>query len=260
MQQQFDHVDLTSEAKVALITLNNPDTVNALSTVMIQSLHRALEQVESGDFRCLIVRGEGRGFCSGADLNELPQRQIEGAGQALERIYHPLLRRLRDLKLPIITAVHGAVVGIGVSLALMGDLVIAARSAYFLLSFSRIGLVPDGGASWLLPRFIGLARAREMALLADKVQAEQALAWGLVNRVVDDARLMEEAHALAQRLADGPQALSLSRRLFWESFENGYEEQLSAERRAQQIAGETEDFWEGLAAFQQKRLPDFRGK
>lgn len=190
MRQQFDQVHLTARGKIAAVALDHPATVNALSAPMMRGLNAAMDAVESGDFRVLILTGEGRGFCSGADLTELPERQAQGAGEALERLYHPALRRLRDLEIPIITAVNGAAVGIGMSFALMGDLIVAARSAYFLLSFSRIGLVPGGGATWLLPRLIGLARARELAMLAEKLPADQALAWGLINRVVDDAQLM----------------------------------------------------------------------
>lgn len=260
MHQQFGPVHLTAQEKIACIALSHPETVNALSTAMMAGLNQALDHVETGEFRALILTGEGRGFCSGADLNELPRRQAEGAGETLEQLYHPALRRLRDLKMPLITAINGPAVGIGVSFALMGDLIVAARSAYFLLSFSHIGLVPDGGATWLLPRLIGLARARELALLAEKLPAEQALEWGLINRVADDERLIEEAMALAERLVEGPAALRLTRRLFWESPHNSYEEQLGRERVAQSEAGRTQDFWEGLSAFQQKRRPHFKNE
>ncbi|HVW73963.1 MAG TPA: enoyl-CoA hydratase-related protein [Rhizomicrobium sp.] len=157
----------------------------------------------------------------------------------------------------MVTAINGPAVGIGMSLALMGDLTVAARSSYFLLSFTRIGLAPDGGATFLLPRLIGLARARELALLAEKLPAERALDWGLINRVVDDARVMDEALNLANRLAAGPAALLLTRQLFWD--EEAYEAQLSREAAAQQQAGATDDFAEGLAAFLEKREPKFKG-
>lgn len=257
---RFDHVHLMAQGKVAVIALSHPQTVNALSAGMMADLHKALDHVEAANFRAVILTGEGRGFCSGADLGELPKRQAADAGETLEQLYHPALRRLRDLKMPLVTAINGPAVGIGVSFALMGDLIVAGASAYFLLSFSRIGLVPDGGVTWLLPRLIGLARAREMALLAEKLPAKQALEWGLINRVADDARLMEEAMALAERLVEGPAALRLTRKLFWESPHNSYEEQLGQEKAAQSRAGVTQDFWEGLAAFQQKRLPNFRGE
>lgn len=257
---QSGHVHLTAHDKVAVIALSHPATVNALSSAMMTDLTLALDKVEAGDFRALILTGEGQGFCSGADLTELPKRQAEGAGETLEQLYHPALRRLRDLNMPLVTAVNGPAVGIGVSFALMGDLVVAGASAYFLLSFSRIGLVPDGGVTWLLPRLIGLARAREMALLAEKLPAAQALEWGLINRVTDDARLMDEAMALALRLTEGSAALRLTRKLFWESPHSSYEEQLGRERLAQSEAAETRDFREGLSAFQQKRPPHFRGE
>jgi 2-(1,2-epoxy-1,2-dihydrophenyl)acetyl-CoA isomerase len=258
VRQTFDSVHLTAHGKIAVITLDHPVTVNALSTAMVGGLNAALDALRTGTFRALVLTGTGRGFCSGADMNELAARRTEGAGKVLERLYHPLFRRLRDLDMPIVTAVNGAAVGIGMSLALMGDLTVAGTSAYFLLSFARIGLVPDGGATWLLPRLIGLARAREMALLAEKLPAARALEWGLINRVVDDARLMDEALALAQRLADGPAALPLTRALFWD--ETSYEAQLAREAAAQERAGATEDFAEGLAAFQGKREPKFKNE
>jgi len=256
--QTFDGVTVGADGKVATLTLNRPDSINALSAPMMAGLNAALGAVETGGFRALILTGSGRGFCSGADMKELPARRTQGAGRVLEDVFHPFFRRLRDLDMPIVTAVNGPAVGIGMSLALMGDLIVAARSAYFLLSFSRIGLVPDGGATWLLPRLVGLARAREMALLAEKLPPEKALEWGLVNRVVDDTRLMDEAQSLAQRLAEGPAALPLTRKLFWD-IEN-YEAQLAHEAQAQQRAGMSEDFAEGLAAFQEKREPVFRQK
>jgi 2-(1,2-epoxy-1,2-dihydrophenyl)acetyl-CoA isomerase len=258
MRQTFERAFLDTHGKVAVITLNHDASVNALSAAMVESLNAALEVVEKGEFRALVLTGAGRGFCSGADMKELPARRTEGASQVLEQVFHPLFRRLRDLPMPVVTAVNGAAVGIGMSLALMGDLIVAARNSYFLLSFARIGLVPDGGATFLLPRLIGLARARESALLAEKLPAERALEWGLINRVVDEAQLMEEALALAHRLANGPAALPLTRQLFWD--EKGYEAQLAREAAAQEQAGSTDDFAEGLAAFLEKREPRFTGK
>jgi 2-(1,2-epoxy-1,2-dihydrophenyl)acetyl-CoA isomerase len=257
MRQTFERVLLDMQDKIAVITLNHDATVNALSAGMIESLNAALDRVETGNVRALVLAGAGRGFCSGADMKELPERRKEGAGLVLERLFHPLFRRLRDIPMPIITAVNGPAVGIGMSLALMGDLIVASRAASFLLSFTRIGLVPDGGLTFLLPRQIGLARAREMALLADRLPAERALDWGLVNYVVDHSQLMDEAKGLARRLADGPAALPLTRRLFWDN--EGYEAQLAREASSQQQAGATGDFAEGLAAFLEKREPRFRG-
>jgi 2-(1,2-epoxy-1,2-dihydrophenyl)acetyl-CoA isomerase len=255
--QTFDGVTVRADGAIATLTLNRPDSVNALSTSMMAGLNAALGAVESGGYRALILTGSGRGFCSGADMKELAAHRTQGAGLVLERVFHPVFRRLRDLDMPIVIAVNGPAVGIGMSLALMGDLIVAGASAYFLLSFSRIGLVPDGGITWLLPRLIGLARARELALLAEKLPAERALEWGLISRVVDDAALMEEAKALAQRLADGPAALPFTRKLFWDR--HGHDAQLAREAEAQQRAGMTGDFAEGLAAFQEKREPKFSG-
>jgi 2-(1,2-epoxy-1,2-dihydrophenyl)acetyl-CoA isomerase len=264
VRTEFDRAYVTAQGKVAILTLNHPEMLNAASARMMRGLIAALDHIEAGDFRAIVLTGEGRGFCSGANLTEPPELNPDGsaagAGDALESTYYPFLRRLRDTKLPIVTAVNGAAAGIGMSYALMGDLVIAARSAYFLQAFTRLGLVPDGGSTWLLPRLIGLARARELALLAEKLPAEQALAWGLINRVADDARLMEEALALADRLANGPAALSMTRKLFWDSLHNPYEDQMMLEARTQQRAGQTEDFMEGLGAFLQKRPPAFRGR
>jgi 2-(1,2-epoxy-1,2-dihydrophenyl)acetyl-CoA isomerase len=224
---------------------------------MVASLNAALDAVEAGGSRALVLTGAGRGFCSGADMKELPERRKEGAGQVLEQLFHPLFRRLRDYPGPVVTAVNGAAVGIGMSLALMGDLTVAARSASFLLSFTRIGLVPDGGVTFVLPRLIGLARAREMAFLAERLPAQRALDWGLINQVVEDAALLDEALILAQRLADGPAALPMTRRLFWD--EKAHETQLAREAAAQEQAATTADFAEGLMAFQEKREPKFSG-
>ena len=219
MRKDFERAYVTAHGKVAVLTMNHPEVMNAASVTMVEGLRSALGYIEnSGEFRAVILTGEGRGFCSGANLSDTSQQQQEGprdAGRALEMSYHPLLRTIRDLKMPILTAVNGAAAGVGMSIALMGDLVLAARSAYFLQAFTRIGLVPDGGSTWLLPRLVGLARARELSLLAERLPAETALAWGLINRVFDDSQLMAEALTLADRLASGPtQALAATRRLW----------------------------------------------
>ena len=265
MRTEFDHVFVETHASLALLALNDPSVVNAMSGAMIEGFLQGLDFVEGCGARVLVVTGEGRGFCAGAHLAE---GLAEGAtdipssiGARLDRGYHPLLRRLRDFPVPIVTAVNGAAVGIGISIALMGDLVAAGRSAYFQHSFARIGLVPDGGSTWLLPRLIGMSRARELSMLGDKLPAEQALAWGLINRVFDDGKLREEAVALASRLADGPSvALAAMRRLYWQSQHNDYERQLELEREFQMQAGATQDFVEGVNAFLQKRKPVFKGQ
>ena len=264
MRKDFERAHLTAHGPVAVLTMNHPEVMNAASAGMIEGLRDALAFIESsGEFRAVILTGEGRGFCSGANLADASRRH-EGprdAGRMLEEAYHPFLRTIRDLKMPFLTAVNGAAAGVGMSIALMGDLVLAARSAYFLQAFMRIGLVPDGGSTWLLPRLVGSARARELSMLAEKLPAETALSWGLINRVVDDPQLIPEALAMAERLANGPTlALAATRRLYWASPHNSFEQQLDLERQSQKAAGSTEDFVEGVTAFLQKRPAQFKGK
>jgi 2-(1,2-epoxy-1,2-dihydrophenyl)acetyl-CoA isomerase len=264
MQKEFERALLTAQGRVAVVTMNHPEVLNALSPKMVRGICAALDEIEQPDsgFRAVLLTGAGRAFCSGANLTEpTEERGSPKVSSPLENVYHPFLRRLRDLKVPIVTGVNGVAAGIGMSIALMGDLVIAARSAYFLQAFARIGLVPDGGSTWLLPRLIGLARARELSLLAEKLPAERALEWGLINRVCDDSQLRDEALALASHLADGPTAtLTLARRLYWESPQNSYEQQLSCEAAAQDKAAATEDFREGIRAFRDKRPAEFKGR
>jgi 2-(1,2-epoxy-1,2-dihydrophenyl)acetyl-CoA isomerase len=267
MRTEFERVHVTRHGDTALLVLNHPEVVNALSAEMTGGALRALDFAARPDngFRALVITGEGRGFCSGANLAEGIGDGVADIPAAiaarLDKLYHPLLRKLRDLPMPIVTAVNGPAVGIGMSLALMGDLVVAGRSAFFQLSFARIGLVPDGGSTWLLPRLIGLARARELSFLGERLPAEKALEWGLINRVCQDGELLSEALKLAETLARGPRvALAAMRRLFWESPHNSYERQLELERQCQQEAGATQDFIEGVGAFLQKRPPDFKGK
>jgi 2-(1,2-epoxy-1,2-dihydrophenyl)acetyl-CoA isomerase len=256
----FERCYVTIRDGVAVLTLNDPQTVNAASFAMMQGCLAAMDLIESDTtIRALVLTGEGRGFCSGANLAEPPPAGTD-LGDMLEQTYHPLLRRLRDANLPIVTAVNGPAAGVGLSLALMGDLVVVARSAFFALGFTRLGLVPDGGATWLLPRLVGLARARELALLGERVSADTAQSWGLIHKAVGDEALMEEALALAVRLSKGPKALALTRQLFWESSCHSFEEQLQMERAAQRKAGATGDFREGLSAFFEKRDPRFRGE
>jgi 2-(1,2-epoxy-1,2-dihydrophenyl)acetyl-CoA isomerase len=261
MRTEFERVYVTAHGKVAVLTLNHPEAMNAAGAKLVHGAAKALDFIEdkAHGFRAMVLTGEGRGFCSGANLSER-EGAVSGAGHALETIFHPFLRRLRDFPMPIVTAVNGAAAGVGMSIALMGDLVVAARSAYFLQAFARIGLVPDGGSTWLLPRLIGLARSKELSLLAERLPAEKALEWGLINRVSDDAALQDDALKLAQQLADGPSALAITRRLYWESPRNTYEEQLDLERRSQEAAQKTEDFVEGVTAFLQKRPAKFHGK
>lgn len=264
MRKDFDRVYLTGLERVAVITLNHPEVINAISPRMARGLLDALAFANdrANGFRAAVLTGEGRGFSSGANLAEPPETgEVPDAGLYLDRYYHPLLFAMRDLNMPLVTAVNGAAAGIGMSFALMGDIVLASRSAFFQQAFARIGLVPDGGSTWILPRLIGLARARELSLLAERLPAETALNWGLVNRVYDDAALLDEAIGLATRLAEGPTlALTATRRLFWASPANSFEAQLELEKQEQSRSGKTDDFREGIIAFLKKRPPQFSGR
>jgi 2-(1,2-epoxy-1,2-dihydrophenyl)acetyl-CoA isomerase len=262
---QFKHVTLDFDGSVAILKLDHQEVMNAVSMDMLGGLAEALDAIEDrrAEVRCLVITGAGRAFCTGANLqgrnNVKPGRF--NAGSSLETGFHPFLRRLRKLHCPIVTAVNGPAAGAGMSFALMGDMILCARSSYFLQAFRRIGLVPDCGSTWLLPRLIGKARSVELSLMGERLPAEKALEWGLVNRVHDDADLMAEAMKLAHDLANGPTiALSLIRKLYWDSSENSFEQQLNLEFESQRIAGSAEDFKEGVTAFLEKRPAKFKGK
>ncbi|MGE0830763.1 MAG: enoyl-CoA hydratase/isomerase, partial [Hyphomonadaceae bacterium] len=253
-------VKYARDGDVAIITLNDPGTLNSMDETMANGLGDAITQA-GREARAAVITGEGRAFCSGANLT--PGGSLKGgkmdAGESLERVFNPLMTRLRDMPIPFVTAVNGAAAGVGCSVGIVGDLVIAGESAYFLQAFRRIGLVPDGGSSYMLPRAIGRARAMEMMLMGDKIPAKTALDWGLVNRVVPDAEVMSTALGLAQELARGPRSLALIRKLVWGSLDNEFANQLKMERELQREAGNTSDFVEGVAAFRDKRPAKFTG-
>ena len=266
----FDKITYDVEGLIATITFNDPSTLNAAGTDTVSETLEAL-QYAAEDARCTILTGGGRGFSSGANLSSgrLSGDESDGAertskfdaGRSLEVYYNPLIIAMRDHSHPIITAVNGPAAGVGCSIALMGDLIVCAESAYFLQAFRRIGLVPDGGSTWLLPRAVGRVRAMEMALLGEKLPAATALEWGMVNRVVPDGDLMAETRSIAERLAHGPTvALAGMRKLIWDSQEEDLDTTLRAERTIQRAAGRTEDFREGVKAFRQKRKAEFTGQ
>src|SRR5450755_2133112 len=215
---------LQRQDNVVVMTLNDPGVLNAFGFKLRQDMSWALDQVEASGARCLMITGAGRAFCSGANLNDpdrLPRdRESEARGEIksdLQAWYNPTFIRLRDLSMPIVTAINGIAAGAGMSLALMGDIRIAASSASFLQAFARIGLVPDCGSSYVLPRMIGMARAMELSLLADRLLAETALEWGMINRIVNDPELPGQAMEMALRLAEGPASLGLIRKMYWAS-------------------------------------------
>jgi 2-(1,2-epoxy-1,2-dihydrophenyl)acetyl-CoA isomerase len=261
---QFKHVTLDFEGPVAILKLDHQEVMNAVSMDMLDGLAEALDEIEDkkAEVRCLVLTGAGRAFCTGANLQGRNQQGSRNkTGAALETAFHPFLRRLRNLHCPIVAAVNGPAAGAGMSFALMGDMILCAKSSYFLQAFRRIGLVPDCGSTWLLPRLIGRARSIELSLMGEKLPADKALEWGLVNRVHDDGVLMEEAMKLAHDLANGPTvALALIRRLYWDSPENSFEQQLDLEFQSQRVAGNTQDFKEGVAAFLEKRPANFKGQ
>jgi 2-(1,2-epoxy-1,2-dihydrophenyl)acetyl-CoA isomerase len=257
-------LDITAD--VAVMTLNDPGVLNAFGMKLREDMQAALDRIEAGPARCLVITGAGRAFCSGANLNDPDRPERDRAAEArgevisdLEAWYNPTFMRLRALPIPVVTAINGIAAGAGMSLALCGDIKLAARSAYFLQAFARIGLVPDCGSSWILPRLIGVARAVELSLLADRLPAETALQWGMINRVEDDTQVMSQAMAMAARLAAGPKSLGLIRRLYWDGLENTYAEQLALEAKLQTEAGMTQDFHEGVSAFREKRPARFTG-
>jgi 2-(1,2-epoxy-1,2-dihydrophenyl)acetyl-CoA isomerase len=263
----YETVNYSVTDGAATIELNRPDNLNAWNFQFGVDLLAAVERArDDEEVRAVLITGAGRGFSSGADLREVREDDNDESGRIdlskrLRERYHPILIGIREMPKPVVAGVNGPAVGIGCSLALACDLVLAAESAYFLLAFVNIGLVPDGGSTALVPARIGHARAIEMTMLGEKVMAPQALEWGLVNRVVDDADLRGEAEALAARLAKGPTlSYANGKRLLNRRLYADFEGQLEAEAAAQKEQGQSADFIEGVTAFVEKREPNFTGK
>jgi 2-(1,2-epoxy-1,2-dihydrophenyl)acetyl-CoA isomerase len=255
---------------IATMTLNHPEALNAFGYKLKQDMSVALDQLDAAiadrSARCLVITGAGRGFSSGANLNDPDKpprdREAEARGEAqteLESWYNPTLIRLRELSIPTVAAINGVAAGVGMSLALSCDFKVMAKSGFFLQAFARIGLVPDGGSSWILPRLIGMSRAMELSMLAERLPAEKAAEWGMINKAVEDNAVMDEALAFARRLADGPMALGLIRQMYWASLENNYADQMQLESDLQKKAGLSKDNEEGVAAFREKRDAKFIG-
>ena len=262
---RFETLRLELRGAVALLTLDRPQRLNAAPPLMFRELGAALQALPGLGARALLITGAGRAFCSGADLvgdggGQLAVSRGETAYRALTETYSPTMLALARLPLPVVTAVNGAAAGIGCSLALAADFTVAARSAYFLEAFVNIGLVPDGGTTWMLARQIGKARATEMMMLGERIAADKAEAWGLMHKAVGDAELMPCALALAERLAAGPtRALGLMRQGLARALEQSYAEALATEAAHQMIAVDSADAAEGGLAFLQRRPAVFRG-
>ncbi len=251
------------EGSFLILTLDRPERLNALSTQMLGALKGELDRAAdpAAGIRALVLTGAGRAFSSGADLAESPAGGTIDLSTTLRERYAPVIERLVSLPFPVIAAVNGVAAGAGMSLALACDFILAARSSYFLQAFVNIGLVPDAGSTWFLPRLVGPARARRLMMLGERLEAERAMEWGLVQEVVADDDLMARTRDFAGSLAEGPtRALAGIRTLLRQSLESDLPAQLEHEAVTQGLMGRTRDFFEGVSAFLQKRPARFRGK
>lgn len=261
----YQTIKLEKNNGVAKLTLNRPDRLNSFNTQMHEELQQALDNIAmDGESRCLMLTGSGRGFCAGQDLNDRAvntEGEAPDLGVSVEKYYNPLIRRVTNLKMPVVCALNGVAAGAGASLVMACDIVVAARSASFILSFAKVGLVPDSGSSWHFARALGLPRAKALAMLGNKLKAEQAEQWGLIYQVVDDEKLLDEANKLTNHLASQPtEALANIKDLIHTSFDYSLSEQLERERKAMQHLGRSHDYKEGVAAFIEKREARFKGK
>ena len=259
---EFETIKTQRDGAVLTITLNRPERLNACPPQMADEIFTAIRDL--GDARAVLLKGEGRAFCSGADL--AANSEVSGSGgdrafASLSRHYNPMIEAMATLPVPVVSVVQGPAAGVGCSLALTADFVLAGTSGYFLQAFANIGLVPDGGSSWMLPRLIGLARATQMMMLGEKVYGEEAERIGLIYKCVADDALESEAQALVQRLANGPTvALSQMKQVLRQGLSQEFSATLASEARGQRIAGNTEDAREGAMAFLQKRKAEYKGK
>ncbi|HSC09001.1 MAG TPA: 2-(1,2-epoxy-1,2-dihydrophenyl)acetyl-CoA isomerase PaaG [Steroidobacteraceae bacterium] len=259
----YQHILFDMQGGIARLTLNRPDKLNSFNTDMHAEVRDSLSRVAKDGARVLVLTGAGRGFCAGQDLGDravAPGGARVDLGESIDNNYRPLILGLRDLPMPVIAAVNGVAAGAGANIALACDLVIAAKSASFVQAFCRLGLVPDSGGTWLLPRLVGTPRAIGLALLGDKLSAEQAAQWGLIWRCVEDAELASTVDQLATRLAAAPTlGLARTKQAIHAAWSRTLEEQLTLERDFQRELGYSDDYVEGVAAFTQKRDPKFVG-
>ncbi|MEM8496819.1 MAG: 2-(1,2-epoxy-1,2-dihydrophenyl)acetyl-CoA isomerase PaaG [Pseudomonadota bacterium] len=260
----FENIEFGIEAGVATLVLNRPDTLNSFTVAMHEEVQAAMKATRTDpSVRCLLITGAGRGFCAGQDLNDRAVKVTDekpDLGESVEKYYNPLIRGIMSLDKPVICAVNGIAAGAGASIALACDIVLAARSAAFAQVFCKIGLIPDSGGTFNLPRAIGLPRAKGLALLGEKISAEKAEAWGMIWQVVDDEELMAEATKLAAHLATQPtRGLATAKSLLNQSFSTAMDEQVECEKQAMRTLGQSNDYQEGVAAFMEKRKPSFTG-
>jgi 2-(1,2-epoxy-1,2-dihydrophenyl)acetyl-CoA isomerase len=257
----YETIEFKLEAGIARLTLNRPDRLNSFTVQMHEEVQDALSGL--GDARCLVLTGAGRGFCAGQDLNDravAPGATVD-LGESVELRYNPLIRKLTQLPMPVIARVNGVAAGAGANIALACDIVIAGKSAKFIQSFAAIGLIPDSGGTWILPRLVGQARALGLALTGEPLAAETAERWGLIWKAVDDDRLDEEVDDLAQRFASGPtKGLARIKSMIRDSWGQSLDSELDRQRDAMRELGFSNDYREGVAAFMEKRKPNFTGK
>ena len=261
----YETIQFNLDAGIARLTLNRPDRLNSFTVAMHGEVRDVLSRVAAeNQARVLVLTGAGRGFCAGQDLNDravAPGGAGVDLGDSIERYYAPLILGLRKLPMPVIAAVNGVAAGAGANIAIACDIVIAARSASFVQSFCRLGLVPDSGGTWALPRLVGPARAMGLALLGEKLSAEQAAAWGLIWRVVDDEALLPAVDQLAAQFAAAPtRGLARTKQALYAAWQKSLDEQLDLERDFQRELGASDDYREGVRAFIEKRAPVFTGR
>ncbi len=261
----FENIEFTVSEGVAVLTFNRPATLNSFTVAMHEEVRLAIGRCrDDSDIRVVVITANGRGFCAGQDLNDRAVAADDSApdlGESVEKYYNPFIRSIMTMEKPVICAVNGVAAGAGASIALACDIVLAAKSAKFVQVFCKIGLIPDSGGSWNLPRAVGLPRAKGLALLGDKLTAEQAERWGMIWQCVDDDALFNEAMNMAKGFASQPtKGLANIKRLLNTSFSNPLHQHLEDEKETMRMLGRSDDYREGVAAFMEKRTPKFEGK